>query len=190
MARSKETSAVAKLDHVSIAPGSPEFTYGVEGILFRSGTFLAADVAGMKDDKITYTRHGKRTTTSSAEVARLIYKPVPAELSEKIPGDHTGVALASGDFIEGDLKEVSYRVTVSNLVFGPRTFGVKNNHEVLAIYVKDAQAPSLPFVITATDGSVYQTKSIKLEKDSISFEDPTLGSLTLATKELAQLKHN
>jgi hypothetical protein len=189
MARSKETPAVAKFDHVSIVPGSPEFTYGVEGILFRGGTFLAADVAGMKDDKITYTRHGKRTTTSSAEVARLIYKPVPAELSEKIPGDRTGVALASGDFIEGDIKDVSYRVTVSNLVFGPRTFGVKNN-EVLAIYVKEAQAPGLPYVVTATDGSVYQAKAVRVEKDTVSFEDPTLGHVTLENKELAQLKRN
>ena len=34
-------------------------------------------------------------------------------------GNHH-LALASGDFIEGELKEVSYRVTVSNVVFGPR----------------------------------------------------------------------
>jgi hypothetical protein len=189
MARSKETPAVARFDHVSVVPGPPEFTYRVEGILFRGGTFLAANVAGMKDDKITYTHNGKRQTTSNAEVARLIYKPVPAELSEKIPGDRTGVALASGDFIEGDLKEVSYRVTVSNVLFGPRTFGVKNN-QVLAVYVKEAQTPRLPFVITATDGSVYQARSIKVEKDSLSFEDPTLGGLTLPTNQLAQLKHN
>jgi hypothetical protein len=189
MARNKQTPAVARFDHVSIIPGSPEFVYGVEGILFRSGTFLAADIAGMKDDKITYTHNHKRTTTSSAEVARLIYKPVPAELAEKIPDDRMGVALASGDFIDGDIKEVSYRVTVSNLVFGPRTFGLKTN-EVLAIYVKHAGAPELPYVVTATDGSVYQGKAIKIEKDSISLEDPTLGAVTLATRELAQLKHN
>jgi hypothetical protein len=189
MARNKQTPAVAKFDHVSIIPGSPEFVYGVEGILFRSGTFLAAEVAGMKDDKITYTHNHKRTTTSSAEVARLIYKPVPAELAEKIPDDGTGIALASGDFIDGDIKEVSYRVTVSNLVFGPRTFGLKTN-EVLAIYVKHAGAPDLPYVITATDGSVYQAKSITVENNYISFEDPTLGAVRLLTRELAQLKHN
>jgi regulation of enolase protein 1 (concanavalin A-like superfamily) len=189
MARSRETSGVATFDHVSITPGPPAFTYATEGILFRSGTFLAADVAGLKENSVTYTRHGKRTTSSNADVARLIYKPVPAELAEKIPADRTGVALASGDFIEGELKEVSYRVTVSNVVFGPRTFGIKTN-DVLAIYLKDADAPSLPYVVTTTDGSVFQSKSIKTGKDAVSIEDPNLGPIELPLNELAQLKVN
>jgi hypothetical protein len=87
------------------------------------------------------------------------------------------------------MKEVSYRVTVSNVVFGPRTFGIKT-HDVLAIYLKDADAPGLPYVVTATDGSVFQSKSIKISKDSVSIEDPNLGPLELPTSELAQLKVN
>jgi hypothetical protein len=189
MARSRETPAVATFDQVSITPGPPAFTYATEGILFRSGTFLAAEVGSLKENTLTYTRHGKRQTTSNADVARLIYKAVPAELAEKIPADRTGVALASGDFIEGEMKEVSYRVTVSNVVFGPRTFGIKT-HDVLAIYLKDADAPGLPYVVTATDGSVFQSKSIKISKDSVSIEDPNLGPLELPTSELAQLKVN
>jgi hypothetical protein len=189
MARNKETAAVATFDHVSITPGPPAFTHATEGILFRSGTFLAAEVAGLKENTVTYTRNGKRTTVPNADVARLIYKPIPAELAEKIPADRTGVALASGDFIEGELKEVSYRVTVSNLVFGPRTFGIKT-HDVLAIYLKDADAPKLPYVVTAMDGSVYQSKSIKLGKDAVSIEDPTIGPIDLPLKELAELKMN
>jgi hypothetical protein len=189
MARSKETPGVATFDHVSLTPGPPAFTYATEGILFRSGTFLAADVAFLKENTVTYTRHGKRITSPNADVARLIYKAIPAELAEKIPADRTGVALASGDFIEGELKEVSYRVTVSNVVFGPRTFGIKT-HDVLAIYLKDADAPSLPYVVTATDGSVFQSKSIKMSKDGVSLEDPNLGPLEVPINELAQLKVN
>jgi hypothetical protein len=189
MARNKETAAVATFDHVSITPGPPAFTHATEGILFRSGTFLAAEVAGLKESTVTYTRNGKRTTVSNADVARLIYKPIPAELAEKIPADRTGVALASGDFIEGELKGISYRVTVSNVVFGPRTFGIKT-HDVLAIYLKDADAPKLPYVVTAMDGCVYQSKSIKVAKDAISIEDPTLGPIDLPLRELAQLKMN
>lgn len=189
MARSRETPGVATFDHVSITPGPPAFAYATEGILFRSGTFLAAEVNRLKENTLTYTRNGKRQTSSNADVARLIYKAIPAELAEKIPADRTGVTLASGDFIEGDLKEVSYRVTVSNVVFGPRTFGIKT-HDVLAIYLKDADAPGLPYVVTTTDGSVFQSKSIKMSKDSVSIEDPNLGPLELPTSELARLKVN
>ena len=189
MARSRETPAVAAFDHVSITLGPPAFTYATEGILFRSGTFLAAEVGSYKENTLSLTRHGKRQTISNVDVARLIYKAVPAELAEKIPAHRTGVALASGDFIEGEMKEVSYRVTVSNVVFGPRTFGIKT-HDVLAIYLKEAQAPSLTYVVTTTDGSVFQSKSIKIGKDSVSIEDPNLGTLELPKNELAQLKVN
>ena len=72
---------------------------------------------------------------------------------------------------------------------GPRTFGIKT-HDVLAIYLKDADAPSLPYVVTTTDGSVFQSKTIKMSKDSVSIEDPNLGPLELPRDELAQLKVN
>jgi hypothetical protein len=189
MSRAKETPAVATFDNVALRVGPPALTHGVEGVLFRSGTFLAAEINGMKEGTLTYTRAGKRTTIPNADVARLVYKAVPADLGEHVPADRTGVLLGSGDFIEGDLKEVSYRVTVSNIVFGHRTFAIKNG-DVLAIYVKDAGAPGMPCVITATDGSVYQSKTITVIRDAVSLQDPTVGPLELPLKDLARLKMN
>jgi len=189
MARNRDVPAVATFDHVSVTPGPPAFANAVPGILFRSGTFLAADVAGMKENTLTYTRGGKRTTIPSADVARLVYKPLPSELAEQIPPDRTGVALASGDFIEGDLKEISYRVTISNLVFGPRTFNIKGN-DVLAVYVKPADAPSAKYVITTTDGCIYQSATLKTSADIITLQDPTLGPVTVALKDVAGIKVN
>lgn len=189
MARSRETPAIAVFDHVAISTGAPTLLHTTEGVLFRGGTFLACELHGLKENNIIFTRAGKRTTQTAVDVARLVYKAVPEELAEAIPSDRTGVLLGSGDFIEGELKEINYRVTVSNLVFGPRTFGVKTN-DVLAIYLQDARAARTPYTLMGTDGSVYQAKSLKIEQDALLVDDAALGQIILPMKELAQLKVN
>ncbi|HEY7117369.1 MAG TPA: PA14 domain-containing protein [Tepidisphaeraceae bacterium] len=189
MARSKETPAVATFDHVSITPGPPALAYTNPGILFRSGTFLAAEVLGIKDGTLAYNREGKRRYAPVNDVARLVYKPVPAELAEKAPGGQSGALLGSGDFVEGDVKEVSYRVTVSNLVLGPRTMGIKTN-DVLAIYLKDAEDAKLTYMVTAMDGSVYQSKALKVNGGVVALEDPTVGRVELSLKQVARLAVN
>jgi regulation of enolase protein 1 (concanavalin A-like superfamily) len=187
MSRNRQTPAVATFDHVSLSPGPPAMLHTVEGLLFKSGSFLACEVHGIKDGSVSYTRGGKRAYRPATDVARLVYRAVPAELAENLPPDRTGALLGSGDFIEGELKDVNYRVTVSNLVFGPRTFNIKTN-DVLALYLKDPDVPTLPYALTAGDGSVYQSKTIKLTNDMISIEDPTLGPIQLPKKDLVQFR--
>jgi hypothetical protein len=189
MSRNKDTPATAAFDHVSLTPGPPALTHTVEGLLFRSGTFLAAEINGLKDGTITYTRNNKRQHVSATEVAQLVYKPTPAELTEKVPPSQTGALLANGDFVEGELKEVSYKVTISNLVFGPRTLNLKTG-EVLALYLNDPTETHLPYTLTTTDGSTYQSPRIQPTPDTIQLQDPTLGPTTLPLKDLAQLKLN
>jgi hypothetical protein len=190
MTRDKETPAVATFDHVNIAPGPPAMAYPAAGILFHSGSFLACQALGFgKTGALAYDRNGQRHYAENADVARLIYKPIISELGQTLSPGHTGALIGSGDFIEGDLKEITWRVTVSNIAFGPRTMDIKGG-DVLAICMKDADVPSLPFVITATDGSIYQGKTIKTSKDTLSIEDPSLGLVEIPLKELAQIKVN
>jgi hypothetical protein len=189
MARSKDVPAVAAFDNVKLTAGSPALAHRAEGILFKNGTFLAAEVAGVKNGKVAYTRNGERKYLPDSDVARLVYKPVSAEIAEKAPADQTGLLMASGDFIDGEIKEISYLVILSNVVFGRRTINLRTN-DVLAIYLSQAQPPALPYVLTTTDGSVYQTKAVKADGDTIDFEDPTLGPIEIPKKEIAQLKVN
>ncbi len=187
MSRDKQTPATATFDRVAVSPGPPALVHSAEGILFRSGTFLAAEVLGLKEGKLAYNREGKRVYRDAADVARLVYKAVPTELAEKAPANGVGVLLASGDFAEGELGDVSYRVKVSNVVFGPRTFTIKGN-DVLAIYLKDPESPTQPYALTATDGSVYQGRALKVEGDAVTVEDVTLGVVTVARKDVARLE--
>jgi regulation of enolase protein 1 (concanavalin A-like superfamily) len=189
MSRNKDTPAKAAFDHVSLTPGPPALAHATEGVLFRTGTFVAAEINGVKDGTVTYTRGGKRERVSATQVARLVYKPTPSELTEKVPAGQTGALVASGDFVEGDLKEVSYRVTVSNLVLGPRTFNLRTG-EVLALYLADAAEAGLPYAITTTDGTVYRSGKLQVTVDAITLEEPAVGLTVVPIKDVAQLRLN
>jgi uncharacterized membrane protein len=186
MCRDKQTAATATFDNVEITLGPPAMTHAVEGVLFRCGTFLASEALSFKDGALAYNRGGKRVYLQNADVARMVYKPVPAELASAVPAGTAGALVASGDFVDGELKEITWRVTVSNLVLGPRTLNTKAG-DVLAVYVKDADEPALRYVIHATDGSIYQAKAIAAGPEMISFEDPALGAIELPIKELGRL---
>jgi hypothetical protein len=190
MARSKETPAVAAFDHVKLTPGSPPLTHRVEGILFKNGSFLACEVRGVKAGKVALDRNGQRQYIPDSDVARIVYKAVTAEVAQNAPADQTGVLMASGDFLDGEIKDItSYSAVVSNVVFGRRTVVLKGQ-DVVAINLAAATPPAEAIVITAVDGSVYQAKTIAVSGDRVSFEDPAVGAVELSRKDLAQLRTN
>ncbi|HYE19912.1 MAG TPA: PA14 domain-containing protein [Tepidisphaeraceae bacterium] len=192
MSRSLETPAVATFDHVELTPGAPAMAEAAAGILFTNGSFLACDVSSVKDGQVHYSRDGvkSRQTIPQAEVARLVYRPIPAEVSQNVPAGASGVLLASGDFAEGEIREVSYRVSMTNLVFGPRVFTIKGGESVLAVVYRDVATPAKPprYTVTAADGSVYRADEIKVEQGKVSLTDPALGAVELAGGAVAELR--
>ncbi len=185
--RSLETPAVATFDRVSLVQGAPEMASTAKGILFRTGTFLACDVSSVKENLVYYSRVGEKQTVPIADVARLIYRPITAELAGNVPSGQTGIMLASGDFAEGEVKEINYRVVISNLVFGPRTFNLKGT-EVLAIFLKQPEPAKTRYTLTTADGSTYRSATLKIEKETVGLEDATFGALSLQMPDLAEIR--
>ncbi|HSI34527.1 MAG TPA: Ig-like domain-containing protein [Tepidisphaeraceae bacterium] len=191
MSRSLETPAVAVFDNVELTHGAPAMAETTAGILFTSGSFLACDVSSVKDGLVYYSRDGKtRLTTPQANVARLVYRAIPSEMSQNVPAGASGVLLASGDFADGEIRDVSYRVSMTNLVFGPRVFTIKGGESVLAVVYRDVATPAKPprYTVTAADGSVYRADEIKVEQGKLSLTDAALGAVELAGGAVAELR--
>jgi len=193
MSRNVENPAVAVFDQVELTLGAPEMAESASGVLFTNGTFLACNTSSIKDGRLYYTRAGKeRLTLPITDIARIVYRPIPAELAQSLPAGSSGVLLASGDFAEGTIKDVSYHVTISNLVFGNRTFAIKNGETVLAVVLKDPVPPKVApqYTVTAHDGSVYHSESIKPGKESLALQDAMLGAVDLPAAAIAEIKVN
>ena len=120
-------------------------------------------------------------------MARIVYNAVPQDLSEQAPDDRTGVLLASGDFVEGDVKELSHRVAVSNVVFGLRSFNTRGK-DVLAVYLKEPEGEAGPYSVVAMDGSVYRGKALQVRAEGVVIEDVALGKREIPAAEVAEIR--
>lgn len=181
--------ATAQFDHVKLIPGAPALETAVKGFETRSGTFVAADVFAIDENLVRYTRSGKDETIPLNEVARILYKPLLADHAAKLSPGHTGVLLATGDFLEGDIKTLKEgTVSLSSILFGQKK--IPTYDDVTAVILHDISTEKTPFTLIAIDGSKYQAKSIKPDPPTLQINDVSLGQITMPLNTLTTLQAN
>lgn len=189
MSRGDDRPAEAVFENVSIIRGSPALAAAAPGILLKDGTFIAARVSSVRDNQVFYERNGReKLTVPYGEVARLQYQPMLSELADQIPQGQTGVMLASGDFVEGEIKEISYRVIVSSVLFGNRNFHAKGGGDLLAACVRDVQPVQRSCTVLAKDGSVFRATAMALNDKGLKLDVPILGQVELAAQDVIRLR--
>jgi hypothetical protein len=174
----------AQLDSVRVVPGTPSLSYFPDegplaaGIVLRDGSALAATVTAMDDTTVHYDRDGISATLPTAQVARIIFSPLPPD--NAAPGDHTGILLTSGDFIEGDgisvsLQRVDWprppqlKATVRSVLFGARSFEIAR--EVMAIDLAPINPSPASYEVRTADGSLIRAKTVSVQKDGFTIDD-------------------
>jgi hypothetical protein len=181
--------ATAQFDHVKIIPGAPALESAVKGFETRSGTFVAAEVFAIDENLIRYTRNNKEETIPLNEVARILYKPLLADQAAKLSPGHTGVLLATGDFLEGEIRTLKEgTVSLNSILFGQKK--IPTYDDLTAIILHDVSTEKTPFTLTTTDGSKYQARSIKPDPQNLQINDATLGQFTMPLSTLATLRAN
>ena len=123
-------------DHVNIEAGPPPMDASASGVRMRNGSFIAGWIGKADASQVVVSRQSqKKLTLGDAYIARIMMRPVPMELAANIGRGRTGVLLASGDFYEGEFREVrDGRVTVDSVVFGVRTFGESTKRLIITSY--------------------------------------------------------
>jgi hypothetical protein len=187
----------AQLDSVRIIPGTPGLTYFPDadplvaaGIVLRDGSAIAATVTAMDDNTVHYDRDRQSATIPVAQVARLIFSPLPPD--NAAPGDHTGILLTSGDFIEGDniainLQRVDWprppqrKASVRSVLFGARAFEIAR--EVIAVDLAPISPSPAAYEVRTADGSLIRAKNIAIQKDGVTID----GKLTPNVTDIRKL---
>jgi hypothetical protein len=187
--REASKPATAQFDHVQLIPGAPALESPAKGFVTRGGTFIAADVFAIDENLVRYIRANKEATIPLNEVARILYKPLLTDHASKLSPGHTGVLLATGDFLEGDIRSLKEgTVEVSSVLFGMRK--VPTYDDMTAIILRDVSPEKTPFTLSTTDGSLYRPKSIKPDQQVLQINDASLGELSMPLNTLAQLRAN
>ena len=113
-------------------------------------------------------------------------RPVPMELAANITRGRTGVLLSTGDFYEGEFRDIrDGRVTVDSVVFGLRTFPAG---EVLAVVLHDVSDDAKHPTIRTTEGCVYSPKSVQLHSGKLRLIDDWCGEVLLSPRDLSEIQ--
>ena len=155
-------------------------------VLLNDGSILAADSISSDQSKMRIGFVNTNYSASVFAVARLLFRPVPDRLKTQLARGRKGVLLNSGDFFEGELRQVDNEaVRVESILFGPRTFPFD---KVLAIALSDSIELAAKYIVRTLDGSTIRAKAIAAGQDSLVAEELKLGPLEVPLTQLAEVK--
>jgi regulation of enolase protein 1 (concanavalin A-like superfamily) len=165
-------------------------------VVLRSGSVLAHAQVRSADDKTIHILRadGKQEDLSTRDVARLVLGPATPQQLARIPAAaSSGVLLAKGDFLEGELESIqNNRVRVNSVVFGPRELAAGSEALVVVLHeVANAGGPagtSAAWIVKTAEGVIYMARSLRMEKDQLIVEDDTGVTTRVPGARLAEIK--
>ena len=93
-----------------------------QGILLRSGSFLAGSPGSFDPTSGTYAGKLGAVTVPTVQVAALCYNPVARSLIADV-GRQSGLIMRNSDFLAGEfIKSEDETVTLNSLAFGPTSY--------------------------------------------------------------------
>lgn len=156
------------------------------GLLLRSGTLVAnVQWEGIDETGLRINKNGQMRIPRTA-VSRIVFSELTPELSTKIPEMGTGVLLREGDFVEGELRTLKDgRVELSSVLFGLKRF--EPRQQALAVAINPLEPARTRLIVRTSDGSVYLTRQLALQKDKVTVDDPAAGPLTFNRGDIAEI---
>lgn len=145
------------------------------GVELRSGSALIGAQVESADDRFVHLRiEGKPVTIAASEVARLMFRSDAWDVAAKIPPTASGVLLARGDFIEGELQSLSAgRVRINSVLLGPKEFGIGS--EAIAVVLHQVEPTPSSWEVRTNDGAVYVASNVKVDRDQLVVDDTIAG---------------
>ncbi len=161
------------LDQLSLSIGQAALQSAARGVMLTDGSVIAGQIGGMEGATIHVARD-KEILLGQDKVARLLFRPVTEEVGAGI-GARTGVLLVSGDFFEGEIREIANgRVKVTSVLFGAKTFDI--NAQVVAIVLRDVKEVAGAYEVRSADGSVIHAKSLEIQEAAVVAEEVETGA--------------
>jgi hypothetical protein len=174
--------SAAVFDHVELHAGTTLSQALPAGLQEINGTVLAGQVLNADADKVQFQFHGKIVEIKTADVARLLFRSLPAATVAGFDPGKKGVALDTGDIVEGeDIDFHAGHVWVSSVLFGKQNFGLETARAML---INDPKPANGGYTITVADGSVYQSPKLLINGDKLEIDDPVAGAIAFNSTEV------
>jgi hypothetical protein len=122
----------------------------------------------------------------SRAIARLLFQWAAPGWWARLPHDQAGVWLASGEFLEGDFRDVGPgKLRVSSVLYGLQTLDTTG--EVLMMAFRSSALPAAHFQVTTVNGSTFRAITLRPGDNELILQEPALGPVTIPLPHLASI---
>lgn len=157
------------------------------GALTRNGSFIAGSVEAVNDTKVTFAKQLEHLFLSTQNTAAIFFAPISFHLAHQLRNRKPGLLLASGDYFEGELRQLhDGRVDMQSILFGRKTFAVGT--EALALWLGAPKVDATHFAVQTRDGSVLRAAKIDVQPAGVLVDQPPVRRHRFPLGELAALR--
>jgi hypothetical protein len=154
------------------------------GLLLVNGSVIPGHVESA--DRSSVRMAGMNSPISTIQVARLMFKPMTAQMETNLLRGRTGLLLKSGDFVEGDLAGLKGgEIEVRSVILGSKKVGVG---QADAVILREPVRSSAKFEIRTRNKGFYRAMAVGLQDDVLVVNDPGLPATKLAATDIVELR--
>jgi hypothetical protein len=180
--RTQQTTPVGCLfDQVQTGRGLRHHAF-VPQIHLVSGSVVVEDIAFARDSRLHFAGSVRWPAIPFNKISLIQFQWVPSYWAPSIEAGRPGALLTSGEFLDGDLKEIhSGMCLMSTILFGLRQFDA--HHELLSVVFRPPRpttaVTSGTCEIQTWRGSVLRGTLRSLSEEGLLLQEPALGLLTV-----------
>jgi len=159
------------------------------GALCWDGSFIARKVVAVDDTKVTFENSPREFFLSTVNTAAIFFGRVSlGQINRLRSQKKSGVLLASGGFVEGELKAVADGVVVvDSILFGRKSYPIGS--EAISLWLRKPRLLAARFTVSTRDGSVLLVKNPVFRNDGVTLNGSPFRNYQIALKELVEIRN-
>ena len=160
----------------------------VPQVELQSGSAQMGYIASMDDTSVRFDVASRKEPVSSMSVAMIRFQPLSSRKAALLASGRTGVLLTSGEFIDGECREIrGSKVTLSSVPLGLCHYDI-NSEVVALVFRKRVAAPNHPFEVRMSDGSVWLALDVSFDPGGMLLREPALGLRRISAHEIVEFR--
>jgi hypothetical protein len=151
-----------------------------------SGSVVVGRPVGLAREELSF-ENARVAPVPLLRVARILYQPFMGSPSWRAAQVRSGVLMANGDFVDGELRGVtSDTLTLSSVLYGLRTMHVAD--DVLAVVLQPRFSVRRNIEIETVEGSLLVGDEATLGDGEVLLREAALGTLRVPAFEVVELR--
>lgn len=159
------------------------------GALCWDGSFIAGTVVAVDDTKVTFEHSPREIFLSTVNTSAIFFGRVSlGQINQLRSQKKPGVLLASGGFVEGELKTVADgAVVVDSILFGRKSYALGS--DAVGLWLRKPKSSAARFTLRTRDGSIILVTKPHIDNGAIVLSGSPFKNFHIKKDELLEIRN-